>query len=150
MHPKSVNGFQTVEYWALSGSLDIGCQDRLVKVMRLWLVLNIIVMMRRRMSRKLVGMRMKCVCGMVRRFNLSVISIETFCAITSYEIAVLPQRNQRHSKCDHIIRSKFQLMKEGAPFFSILICQRDVFLNFRCKTDRHIYSLLNHNLLKFN
>ena len=93
---------------------------------------------------------MKSVGGMVRRFNLSVISIETFCAITSYEIAVLPQRNQIHSKCDHIIRSKFQLMKEGAPFFSILICQRDVFLNFRCKTDCHIYSLLNHNLLKFN
>ena len=93
---------------------------------------------------------MKCVCGMVRWFNLSVISIETFYAITSYEIAVLPQRNQRHSKCDHIIHSKFQLMKQGAPFFFILICQRDVFLTFRCQTDRHIYSLLNHNLIKFN
>ena len=41
-------------------------------------------------------------------------------------------------------------MKQGPPLFFILICQRDVFLTFRCKTDHHIYSLLNHNLLKFN
>ena len=67
----------------------------------------------------LVGMRMKCVGGMVRRFNLSVISIETFYAITSYEIAVLPQRNQRHSKRDHIIHS-FKISTDEARSSSLL------------------------------